>query len=122
MSNRITPLPDHPGVYRFTCPGCKCQHIVYTQSANSYGARWSYNGNPERPTFSPSLLIRSGHHIPGHSGRCWCDFNRDNPENPAPASVCCGICHSFVRDGYIEFLNDCTHELAGQTVELPLIP
>ena len=28
------------------------------------------------------------------------------------------VCHSFVRDGRIEFLSDCTHELAGQTVEL----
>lgn len=28
------------------------------------------------------------------------------------------VCHSFVRNGKIEYLNDCTHELAGQTVEL----
>lgn len=28
------------------------------------------------------------------------------------------VCHSFVRDGRIEFLSDCTHALAGQTVEL----
>ena len=28
-------------------------------------------------------------------------------------------CHSFVREGRIEFLSDCTHALAGQTVELP---
>jgi hypothetical protein len=29
------------------------------------------------------------------------------------------ICHSFVTDGRIQFLNDCTHSLAGQTVDLP---
>lgn len=28
------------------------------------------------------------------------------------------VCHSFVRDGKIEFLSDCTHRLAGQTVEM----
>lgn len=28
------------------------------------------------------------------------------------------ICHSFVTDGKIRFLNDCTHDLAGQTVDL----
>lgn len=28
-------------------------------------------------------------------------------------------CHSFVRDGKIEFLGDCTHEMAGTTIELP---
>lgn len=31
-------------------------------------------------------------------------------------------CHSFVRDGKIEFLNDSTHSLAGQTVDLPPLP
>ena len=29
------------------------------------------------------------------------------------------ICHSFVTDGRIQFLGDCTHKLAGQTVDLP---
>jgi hypothetical protein len=29
------------------------------------------------------------------------------------------VCHSFVTDGKIQFLGDCTHALAGQTVELP---
>jgi len=28
-------------------------------------------------------------------------------------------CHSYVTDGRIQFLNDCTHDLAGQTVDLP---
>jgi len=27
-------------------------------------------------------------------------------------------CHSFITDGQIKFLGDCTHELAGQTVAL----
>jgi len=31
-------------------------------------------------------------------------------------------CHSFVRDGRIEFLSDCTHALKGQTVDLPDLP
>jgi hypothetical protein len=29
------------------------------------------------------------------------------------------LCHSFVTDGYICFLPDSTHSLAGQTVPLP---
>ena len=29
------------------------------------------------------------------------------------------VCHSFVTDGRIQFLGDCTHDLAGHTVELP---
>jgi len=27
-------------------------------------------------------------------------------------------CHSFIRDGQIEFCSDSTHELAGKTVRL----
>jgi hypothetical protein len=32
------------------------------------------------------------------------------------------ICHSFVTAGHIQFLSDCTHEMAGQTVEIPEWP
>jgi hypothetical protein len=32
------------------------------------------------------------------------------------------VCHSFVTDGRIQFLGDCTHALANQTVELPDLP
>lgn len=57
--------------------------------------RWSYNGNADSPTFHQSLLV----HAPMEGGEM--------------------RCHSFIRDGRIQFLNDCTHALAGQTVELP---
>jgi len=29
------------------------------------------------------------------------------------------VCHSYVTDGRIQFLADCTHALAGLTVDLP---
>jgi len=60
-----------------------------------FDSRWSWNNDLEKPTFSPSLL---------------CDPNGDNR------------CHLFVRDGMIEFLADCHHGLAGQTVEMPDMP
>jgi hypothetical protein len=28
------------------------------------------------------------------------------------------LCHTFVTDGQIQYLGDCTHALAGQTVDL----
>lgn len=31
------------------------------------------------------------------------------------------ICHSFVADGKIRFLGDCTHHLNKTTVELPIM-
>lgn len=28
-------------------------------------------------------------------------------------------CHMYIREGKIQFLSDCSHALAGQTVEMP---
>ncbi len=53
---------------------------------------WRFNGDYERPTITPSVRVS--------------DDRRT-------------LCHSFVRDGQIQFLSDCAHELAGQTVDLP---
>jgi hypothetical protein len=79
---------------------------------------WAWNGSIESPTLSPSVLVRSGHYAPGQKpGSCWCTYNEEHADDPAPFS--CAICHSFVKDGAIEFLSDCTHALAGQTVPLP---
>lgn len=107
------------GTYEIHCPGCKHTHQVYTKPVPGVNAQWGFNGDVDRPTFSPSLLIRSGHHVPGFQPgeRCWCSYNAENPDSPAPFA--CGVCHSFIVDGNIQFLNDCTHSLAGQTVPLP---
>jgi hypothetical protein len=32
------------------------------------------------------------------------------------------VCHSFVVDGRMQFLSDCTHVMAGQTVDIPVWP
>lgn len=99
-------------VLQFRCPACKETHDVVVP-------RWSWNGSMEAPTFAPSVLVRTGHYCVGVSEdvECWCTYNAKHPENPAPFKCC--LCHSFVRDGQIQFLGDCTHELAGQTVPIP---
>lgn len=118
MQNVLNAHPAKPGGYTFKCPGCNETHLVTTAVPNGNGMVWGWNGSTSQPTFTPSLLYRSGHYMPGYtSGRCWCDYNREHPDEPAPFS--CGICHSFVVNGHIQFLNDCTHALAGQTVPLP---
>jgi hypothetical protein len=102
------------GNFEFYCPGCKHRHPVAVGTPFRNGARWTFNGDMERPTFAPSLHCRSGHYCDG-----------------TPASECslckrgskaCGVCHSFITDGRIQFLNDCTHELAGQTITIPEPP
>lgn len=70
----------------FHCPGCNEVHVI--------DARWTFNGNLDKPTISPSLLVRYS-----YAGE-----NR--------------VCHSFIADGMIEYLSDCTHELAGEKVEI----
>ena len=74
------------------CPGCNEHHAVKVNVP--YG--WKWNGSEEKPTISPSIKVTYGHY----------------PDPP-------DVCHSFVTDGKIQFLGDCTHVLAAQTVELP---
>lgn len=77
-------------MYVFHCPGCGFSHPFEIECPNGQGWRW--NGSLDKPTFTPSLLC-----------------NKDSDF----------VCHSFVTDGKIQFLGDCHHTLAGQTVELP---
>ena len=92
----------------FRCPGCGDTHAVPTTGPKA----WGYNGSLERPTLTPSVLVRSGHYAPHwkQGDGCWCGKDY---------GFSCYVCHSFVTDGRIQFLGDCTHALAGQTVDLP---
>lgn len=98
----------------FVCPGCNDLHSI------SYGnGRWQWNENLELPTISPSILVRTGHHAGGsaaETGQCWCNFEERTGEK---TRFKCGVCHSFVNNGMIQFLGDCTHALANQTVKIP---
>lgn len=106
------------GYVAFNCPGCGETHVIAVAPAASGAARpvWGYNGNPDAPTFTPSVLAQSGHFMDGDKKECWCTYEK---RFGRPSPFKCGICHSFVTDGMIQFLNDCTHALAGQTVPLP---
>lgn len=101
----------------FWCPGCKMHHSI------TYGINgWTWNNDVLKPTFSPSILVRGGHYDTSHKlgDSCWCTYYKEHPEQEAKFK--CMVCHSFIKDGKIQFLNDCTHELAGQTVGMVAIP
>ncbi len=103
---------DGGEMVHFRCPGCDDFHQIRV-------GIWTFNGDLERPTFSPSVLVKSGHYADGWTGPdCWCTYAKKHPEHAA-VSFRCRVCHSFVTDGRIQFLGDCTHSLAGQTVDLP---
>lgn len=105
---------------RFICPGCAAAlgaevHGTVTlpvawlpesiEESEFVKGRphWSFNGDLDRPTFGPSVLSK---------------FKQYMGQELPPKEH---ICHSYVRDGRIQFLPDSTHALAGQTVELPEI-
>ena len=54
---------------------------------------WSWNGDVEKPTIRPSIL------------------NDFRPHDPL-------VNHIWITDGQVIFLSDCSHELAGQTLDL----
>lgn len=45
------------GMYIHWCPACKNEHFIYVDEPAFTGATWTYNSNPEKPTFSPSINI-----------------------------------------------------------------
>lgn len=88
------------GGLMFRCPGCDEAHQV--RVGEGPGPRWGWNGNADKPTFTPSILVT------------WRVPPPREPDDPPDQ-----VCHSYVTDGRIQFLGDCTHALAGQTVDLP---
>jgi hypothetical protein len=84
----------------FWCPGCEEHHQIDS-------SKWQFNGDFEKPTFSPSYLT-------------WLDPNPNaDPKHDKRGKFRNGFrCHSYIKDGMIEFLADCTHKLAGQTVPM----
>jgi hypothetical protein len=103
------------GILAFCCPGCEECHGV---SVSGDHPVWGWNGSVDAPTFTPSILVRSGHYAPnGVTNSCWCTYDAEHPDHPSGFK--CMVCHSFVTDGKIQFLSDSTHKLSGQTVEIP---
>lgn len=81
--------------YIFNCAGCDQEHTFND-------GLWSWNNDYEKPTIEGSYLIHG--------------YRFDENRNSVPL-----VCHSHIKDGMIEYLTDCTHNLAGQTIELPEI-
>lgn len=101
------------------CPGCNEVHQFKVAPATS--PVWSFNGDFERPSFSPSMLIYVTH-------------TEDDDEKPLPTPRRETLCHYFIKTGaemrdrepgldpnksYIDFCGDSPHALSGKVVELP---
>lgn len=93
---RAIPLKDsksNQSGYLIHCPACGYGHFFNVEQPGPNGQQWTFNGDLVKPTFNPSMLV-----LP-------------------PAKRC----HSFVRDGRIEYLSDCEHAMKGTTVDLPAV-
>jgi hypothetical protein len=86
--DRIIKTKDDKFVFR--CPGCNGIHSITKEI-------WDFNDDLEKPTIKPSILSKFTPKSEGMSPK---------------------VCHSYVTDGKIRFLNDSTHDLAGKTVDL----
>jgi len=82
--------------YKIWCPACNEPHIFVVNPTNPDA--WGFNNNMNNPTVEGSIKV-SGF-----------EYSKIT------------ICHSHIKDGMIQFLKDCTHELRNKTVELPDYP
>lgn len=82
------------------CPACKSLHAIAVEHPFENGARWTFNGDQEKPTFKPSVKVN------------W----------PTVGGAKQRICHYVLTDGIINYCGDCTHELRDQKIPLPDIP
>lgn len=83
---------------------------VITKGTRNGTNCWTWNGSTDAPTLRPSVLTQGT-----------CPLTEDEYQTirsgvkiaPRPFR-----CHSWINDGCAVFLDDCSHEMRGQTVPL----
>lgn len=107
--NQVSPfLRRGTDAYSHWCPGCLEPHSIPNT--------WEFDGNVNSPTFKPSVNI-TGVQTVVERGRWTGEFKKDAAGNPIPY-----CCHYILTAGQLQFQPECTHELKGQTVPLPVLP
>ncbi len=102
---------EHGSMLYMWCPGCDDLHQIEIDQARP--TAWHWDGNEGSPTISPSILVGGTQWQEGH------EFHKGSHTVSVGERT---TCHSFVRNGRWEFLGDCTHHLAGQTVDMVDLP
>lgn len=89
---------ESEGLLVFYCPACGQNHTAWLQG-RGWGDRplWRWDGRTDCPTLTPSLRIET-----------------PDPDGGPPLHVC----HFFIKAGQIIYLSDCTHRLAGLSVDM----
>lgn len=111
-------ISDGDKLLTFRCPGCGESHAVVVDEGNRDRPWWRWNKDKVRPTLRESILVRFSRmtDLGWKQYWAWCeDKTAPSPERFDSLDI---VCHSYIRDGQIQFLDDCTHELRGRTVPL----
>lgn len=87
------------------CPGCEQAHVIYCNRAEK--PSWTWNGDINRPTCTPSVL---------------CFTTHDEEGEKLPNNARRTLCHYFLTDGNLVFCSDSPHAFVGKTIPLPDIP
>ena len=87
---KIKVHPTDPTMFMFWDIGLGQPSAFYIRGDRG----WQWNGDFEKPTVTPSILIKIGN----------------------------TVSHLFIRDGKIRYMLDCTHPMAGVTVDMVDFP
>lgn len=82
---------DLEPVLIFWCPACGSRHRISVAPG-----RWTWNGDENSPTFSPSVKVQ------------W-NFGEERTPN---------VCHFNVEAGVIHYLHDSTHSMRDQKIPM----
>jgi hypothetical protein len=78
---------------------------------------WSFNGNVDCPTFTPSFKHEGIKTIKDENGRWTGEWEYDVNGKPIR-----DVCHYILTNGVLNYCADCTHDLSGKSVSLPELP
>ena len=102
----------------FWCPACDGVHQIRVSDPAQPNSGWSFNNNPDAPTFSPSVKVtgRSWTKAGKAAHDAWVEAGRPHDATGSfqkfeSMDTCC---HFFVQDGKINYCGDCTHEMNGK--------
>jgi len=94
---KIYSVENQPGMFGFYCPGCKMDHgFTIAHPDMDHKIKWVWNGSFDAPTVRDSIRVVY-------------------PWGDPPVQM---LCHLYLDDGFIRFLDDCTHGLKGQIIPM----
>ncbi|HLH94977.1 MAG TPA: hypothetical protein VKW08_07655 [Xanthobacteraceae bacterium] len=106
------------GAFMWWCPACNEMHPLPDG--------WTFNGDVNAPTFSPSFKHEGAQIEKDASGNWTGRWLTETGEaktvfasTDKPKRYCC---HYIVAAGRVAYCGDCTHAMAGRTIAMPDLP